>query len=928
MIIKMTIVRSTILISMGAMTLVVGGVARAITLSADAGTGIERQKVPQVGQRDEDEDSTTMKMYSKMTARPIDEGGDFHQARALKRAHRRQLAEGEGSSPSPPQQPQQLRSNYAMYIGSCSTTTSGSDDSSSVFEFPLSAGSGRGMAILMGDEEGGDNDSSTILQNNPVDVELEQEAFDKSAQLTVDQTMHADPLRLGFSFGDWTSSAAGAAGSAFTNNTSNTSNMASSLGSLFYYNNIAAEGSTAFVKCPTNPSSFADTEVVFDILVLVRDNSNAMIEADLYGDNTIGAGAGDLHVRLKSHNDVNADSSASTQLQPKKGSTLKAQIPSPKAGHNRRERHTRERRRRMSGVIESESGGSSQSQSLSISDTSATSIRISTLSSGDGASVLNGGSTSPSSLRRLLEETVAVEVSSEAQSQQVDSESLPVLIQVELEGPQGESIYRTLMADATVASQSRLSTPILSDVTIEPLELTEVEDVLIIVTGLETLHVDTVHLTIEVGLAVYPTEASGEGEPTNGNHGQDYAETTTTTSILDLSAIVHVDDAQLILHGGWIRRSLHELKLERKDWDLVVVSVEATHVDDPAIVLAYSPEIQNPGFSNTMVKDTFLEESDGCDDGSDGDFERKRRRQLRRPPTTSMNAVTQAHRERALEALSRSPSDEERSITEDMRQGRRPAAFEGETLERRQRRLTNKGDNSVNRAKILVHGYCSSASPFPPEHFTNALHFSDPDGNSNSIKSNWSNDEFARKIRRFALANDLESCGCLGHSQGGLACLHLHANYWSCLDNASSSTNEGTRLLQSIGTPYLGTHLAGEPAEVAGVFGYGCNTNYALTYSGAQANVRKISSNIQSKMHYYTTSFEDASLWLRDYCHAFTDMLLDDPDDGVTEQWSGQLLYGTNAGHTTGQCHSSNMRDEAQAQNAQRNAEMNANAMF
>ena len=54
--------------------------------------------------------------------------------------------------------------------------------------------------------------------------------------------------------------------------------------------------------------------------------------------------------------------------------------------------------------------------------------------------------------------------------------------------------------------------------------------------------------------------------------------------------------------------------------------------------------------------------------------------------------------------------------------------------------------------------------------------------------------------------------------------------------------------------------------------------------------------------------------------------MLSDPEDGTTEQANGQLSGGVNRGHTSGQCHTSGMRDPAQYNDSSRNATMNSNA--
>lgn len=211
---------------------------------------------------------------------------------------------------------------------------------------------------------------------------------------------------------------------------------------------------------------------------------------------------------------------------------------------------------------------------------------------------------------------------------------------------------------------------------------------------------------------------------------------------------------------------------------------------------------------------------------------------------------------------------------------------------------------------MLVHGYCSS-SAWSTGDFANAVEFKD-------YKANRSHDAFALKIRDFGA--NYSSFGVVAHSQGGAAALHLYARYVSGLDYAS-----GGRLIQSVGTPYQGTALAGNLAVLGQIFGAGCGKNTDLTYSGAANWLATIPSWARSAVDYYTTSFKDR-WWAYDYCHIATDLLLDDPEDGTTEKWSGQLSGAVNKGHKTGWCHTSGMRDPAQTRDTSRNSSMSSRA--
>lgn len=215
-----------------------------------------------------------------------------------------------------------------------------------------------------------------------------------------------------------------------------------------------------------------------------------------------------------------------------------------------------------------------------------------------------------------------------------------------------------------------------------------------------------------------------------------------------------------------------------------------------------------------------------------------------------------------------------------------------------------------NRVLMLVHGYCSNLV-WPTNHFSDYTVFND-------TNQNRSHNQFAQLIGSYG--SQFDSFGIVAHSQGGAASLHLYTYYWSGLDYSS-----GNRLIQSVGTPYQGTSLAGNLAVLGSVFGVGCGTNWDLTYDGASLWLANIPSWARSRVYYYTTSFTD-KWWRYDYCQIVSDVFLSDPDDGTTEKWAGQLSGANNMGHKTGQCHTTGMRDMPQYQDSNRNSIMNSNA--
>ncbi|MFW9569650.1 choice-of-anchor X domain-containing protein [Xanthomonas euvesicatoria pv. euvesicatoria] len=243
------------------------------------------------------------------------------------------------------------------------------------------------------------------------------------------------------------------------------------------------------------------------------------------------------------------------------------------------------------------------------------------------------------------------------------------------------------------------------------------------------------------------------------------------------------------------------------------------------------------------------------------------------------------------------------AIDESMRMGPRPTALASA--------MAMAQPQAAGSQLVLVHGYCSNGV-WPQAQFTNASTFLD-------AKQNRSNDQFAQRIAQFA--SQWSSFSTVAHSQGGMAALHLYTYYWSGLDNAT-----GGRVMQSVGTPYQGTNLSGVLAAVGSWFGVGCGTNSDMTYDGAKAWLADIPADARAKVNYYTTSFAKTNWYTNDYCNAASDLVLNDPEDGTVEQVNAQLPGGVNRGHTTGQCHTTGMRDPAQYLDANRNAVMNANA--
>lgn len=215
---------------------------------------------------------------------------------------------------------------------------------------------------------------------------------------------------------------------------------------------------------------------------------------------------------------------------------------------------------------------------------------------------------------------------------------------------------------------------------------------------------------------------------------------------------------------------------------------------------------------------------------------------------------------------------------------------------------------------MLVHGYCSQGV-WPAAQFTG--------GGAGGVEvfldanQSRSHDQFASLLLDFGSTS--KSFGIVAHSQGGAAALHLLTFYFSGLDWA-----EGPRLIQSVGTPYQGTPLAGNLAVLGQLFGTGCGTNFDLSVDGAALWLANIPASSRQRVHYWTTSFTDDGGF--DYCNLVSDFFLADPDDGVIERSRGQLPGAVNMGHTEGWCHSAGMRDPPHYLDAARNAEINGSA--
>ena len=204
------------------------------------------------------------------------------------------------------------------------------------------------------------------------------------------------------------------------------------------------------------------------------------------------------------------------------------------------------------------------------------------------------------------------------------------------------------------------------------------------------------------------------------------------------------------------------------------------------------------------------------------------------------------------------------------------------------------------RALMLSHGYCSSGNIWPAADFSEPkVVFLDPNANR-------TNDEFAQLLAQAGAGKD--GFGLVGHSQGGLAALHLLTYYQSGLDYAI-----GPRRIQSVASPYQGTPLAS-------LGSFACGVNDDMTTSGAPVWLAGIPSWARKEVFYWTTQNSGSA------CNFFTNLILSSPNDGTIEMVKGQLPGAHSMGHKLGWCHTTGMSNPASYTDHVRNAEMNAQA--
>ncbi|KYR03098.1 conditioned medium factor [Tieghemostelium lacteum] len=244
-------------------------------------------------------------------------------------------------------------------------------------------------------------------------------------------------------------------------------------------------------------------------------------------------------------------------------------------------------------------------------------------------------------------------------------------------------------------------------------------------------------------------------------------------------------------------------------------------------------------------------------------------------------------------------------ITKEMRDGKMPNHL-----------ADRYGKNPGGNGKlILVHGYCASNNPWPIQDFTNAVKFED-------LNQNRGTDEFAQLVAAFA-EQYTDGYSLIGHSQGGNQGLHLYTYYHSGLDLSLAYPGY---ILQSMGTPYQGTALAGTLASIGDVVGIGCSSNDDLTVDGAALWLNTIPMDKRSKVFYTTTQYKTGSLI--NYCSLPANIALKFPNDGVVDNDHAALYGGTYVNNIKGWCHTTDFKWPPQTTNTANNKQFDQNSVW
>ena len=141
--------------------------------------------------------------------------------------------------------------------------------------------------------------------------------------------------------------------------------------------------------------------------------------------------------------------------------------------------------------------------------------------------------------------------------------------------------------------------------------------------------------------------------------------------------------------------------------------------------------------------------------------------------------------------MAQAPSIRETSISDEIRQGKKLGA---------NNKTTGPGQRKLQSSrKILVRGYCSTWSPFPTSHFTNDIVFADPNTTNPEPQT-------GHIISLHKGLTNLTTAGAALLVRGEEQPVFTFTNnIGPAFDHLSVS-----RIIQSVGTPYQGTALAGK----------------------------------------------------------------------------------------------------------------------
>jgi len=219
---------------------------------------------------------------------------------------------------------------------------------------------------------------------------------------------------------------------------------------------------------------------------------------------------------------------------------------------------------------------------------------------------------------------------------------------------------------------------------------------------------------------------------------------------------------------------------------------------------------------------------------------------------------------------------------------------------------------------LLLPGYCTDVNPFQNKQhtFTQAAF--------PVSKGNYDHDEYADIMIDAAKKLGMDSYSVIGHSQGGLVGTHMLNFVWTGMDNVSAQ-GDAKRKVQTVASPFQGNSAAGSTANLGEIFGVGCGASTDLSRDGAVLWLSGIGTLARKQVHFYTATYEQGNFF-GDWCSLPMNLVLEWPNDGVTELKYAPLPGGVDMGNVEKWCHSTEMTYPPVCDDEKRNAEMNRNA--